>query len=131
MRSGEYKVARAYVLYREERRKAREASLEEHAAKNPNSPLITMPDGEIKPLELDRLNILVKEACANLSDVDAAPILKDALRNLYSKANLEDVHKALIMAARSMVEKEPNYTYVSSRLLLNSLRTEALSKLGM
>jgi ribonucleoside-diphosphate reductase alpha chain len=131
MRSGEYKVARAYVLYREERRKAREASVQEHAAKNSNAPLITMPDGEVKPLELDRLQILVDEACADLSDVESAPILKDALRNLYNKANLEDVHKALIMAARSMVEKEPNYTYVSARLLLNSLRTEALSKLGM
>ena len=131
MRSGEYKVARAYVLYREERRKAREASLKTDVARDPNTPLITMPDGEVKPLELARLQTLVEEACADLSDVEPAPILKDALRNLYNKANLEDVHKALIMAARTMVEKEPNYTYVSSRLLLNSLRTEALSKLGM
>lgn len=131
MRSGEYKVARAYVLYREERRKAREASLKTEAPRDPNIPLITMPDGEVKPLELARLQTLVEEACADLSDVNPAPILKDALRNLYNKANLEDVHKALIMAARTMVEKEPNYTYVSSRLLLNSLRTEALSKLGM
>lgn len=131
MRSGEYKVARAYVLYREERRKAREASLKKEDINDPSAPLITMPDGEVKPLELARLQTLVEEACADLSDVEPAPILKDALRNLYHKANLEDVHKALIMAARSMVEKEPNYTYVSSRLLLNSLRTEALSKLGM
>lgn len=131
MRSGEYKVARAYVLYREERRKAREASLQKNAPQDPNTPLITMPDGEVKPLELDRLQTVVEEACADLSDVDPAPIIKDALRNLYDKANLEDVHKSLIMAARSMVEKQPDYTYVSSRLLLNSLRTEALSKLGM
>ncbi|MCH9718038.1 MAG: ribonucleoside-diphosphate reductase subunit alpha, partial [Gammaproteobacteria bacterium] len=61
----------------------------------------------------------------------SAPILKDALRNLYHQAHLNDVHKALIMAARSLVEKEPNYTFVSARLLLNSLRTEALSQLGM
>jgi ribonucleoside-diphosphate reductase alpha chain len=131
MRSGEYKVARAYVLYRDERRKARDASLKTNAVEDPNTPLITMPDGEVRPLELDRIQTLVEEACADLSDVDPEPILKDALRNLYNKANLEDVHKALIMAARAMVEKEPNYSYVSSRLLLNSLRTEALSKLGM
>lgn len=132
MRSGEYKVARAYVLYREERRKARKASSKKVDIKNdPNARLIIMPDGEVKPLELDRLQTVIEEACADLSGVEAAPILKDALRNLYDKANLEDVHKALIMAARSMVEKEPDYTYVSSRLLLNSLRTEALSKLGM
>ena len=131
MRSGEYKVARAYVLYREERRKARETELKSEPTKGPTPPLITMPDGELKPLDLARLKTLVKEACHDLEDVDSAPILKDALRNLYHQANLEDVHKALIMAARALVEKEPNYTYVSARLLLNSLRTEALSKLGM
>jgi ribonucleoside-diphosphate reductase alpha chain len=132
MRSGDYKVARAYVLYREERRKAREAALKvKPVESDPTSPLITMPNGDIKPLELGRLTTLVKEACSDLSDVDSAPILKDALRNLYHQAHLSDVHKALIMAARSLVEKEPNYTFVSARLLLNSLRTEALSKLGM
>ncbi|MDF1646966.1 MAG: ribonucleoside-diphosphate reductase subunit alpha [Legionellaceae bacterium] len=131
MRSGEYKVARAYVLYREERRKARESASETEPVKGPAAPLITMPDGEVKPLALGRLKTLVKESCHDLKDVESAPILKDALRNLYHQANLEDVHKALIMAARSLVEKEPNYTYVSARLLLNSLRTEALSKLGM
>ncbi len=131
MRSGDYKVARAYVLYREERRKAREASIQSEPVKGPTPPMITMPDGELKPLNLKRLKTLVKEACQDLDDVSAEPILKDALRNLYHQAHLEDVHKALIMAARALVEKEPNYTYVSARLLLNSLRTEALSKLGM
>ena len=53
------------------------------------------------------------------------------MRNLYNQAKFEDVHKALIMAARALVEKEPNYTYVSARLLLDSLRTEALNKLNI
>ena len=132
MRSGEYKVARAYVLYREERRKARDAVLKKDETKEgPSTPLITMPNGDVKPLELRRIQTVVEEACRDLDDVSPEPILKDALRNLYHKANLEDVHKALIMSARTLVEKEPNYTYVSARLLLNSLRTEALSKLGM
>jgi ribonucleoside-diphosphate reductase alpha chain len=132
MRSGEHKVARAYVLYREERRRAREATLKTTPVKDGSaSHMITMPNGEVKPLNLERIKTLVAEACQNLDDVDSAPILKDALRNLYHQAQLEDVHKALIMAARALVETEPNYTYVSARLLLNSLRTEALSKLGM
>ncbi len=59
------------------------------------------------------------------------PVIKDALRNLYNQAKVEEVHKALIMAARTLVEKEPNYTYVSARLLLDSLRNEALTKLNM
>ena len=123
MRSGDYKVARAYVLYREERRKARETTLKAEAAKgDTNTPLISMPDGSVKPLDLERMNTLVTEACRDLKDVKPAPILKDALRNLYHQAKLDDVHKALIMAARALVEKEPNYSYVSARLSPSALR---------
>lgn len=130
MRGGYHKVARSYVLYREEHRKVREAELSQLAQKE-DTLLITMPDGELKPLDKDRVATIVHEACRDLSDVQAEPVIKDALRNLYNKAKLEDVHKALIMAARALVEKEPNYSYVSARLLLDSLRSEALNKLGL
>lgn len=90
-----------------------------------------MPDGELKPLDTERMNTIVHEACRNLEHVEAEPVIKDALRNLYNEAKFADVHKALIMAARTLVEKEPNYTYVSARLLLDSLRIEALHKLGI
>ncbi|HHF7344975.1 ribonucleoside-diphosphate reductase subunit alpha [Legionella feeleii] len=130
MRSSQYKIARAYVLYREEHRKARETALKQQASDN-KVPLITMPDGELKPLDMARVNTIVAEACRELDNVKAEPVIKDALRNLYNQAKLEDVHKALIMAARTLVEKEPNYTYVSARLLLDSLRAEALNKLNI
>jgi ribonucleoside-diphosphate reductase alpha chain len=130
MRSSNYKVARAYVLYREDRRKARQDAVHKEALDN-KVPLITMPDGEMVPLDMQRVETIVAEACRDLADVKAEPVIKDALRNLYNKATLNDVHKALIMAARTLVEKEPNYTYVSARLLLDSMRTEALVKLDM
>lgn len=90
-----------------------------------------MPNGEVQPLDMDRVNTIVKESCRDLSNVKAEPVIKDALRNLYNQAKYEDVHKALIMSARALVEKEPNYTYVSARLLLDSLRSEALTKLNI
>lgn len=130
MRHGAYKIARAYVLYREERRKARDAQLKKQAS-DTKTPLIKMPNGESVPLDLDRVQTIVQEACRDLAEVDPEPVIKDALRNLYNQASLEDVHKVLIMAARALVEKEPNYTYVSARLLLDSLRAEALNKLGI
>lgn len=130
MRHTQYNVARAYVLYREERRKARATSLKQpmHDSK---TPLITMPNGELQPLDLERVNTIVAEACRELSHVYPEPVIKDTLRNLYNQASLEDVHRALIMAARALVEKEPNYSYVSARLLLDSLRSEALNKLHL
>lgn len=130
MRSSEYKVARAYVLYREGRRKARETNIKQQAIDN-KVLLITMPDGQLSPLDLERVNTIVTEACRELDNVKIEPVIKDALRNLYNQANLEDVHKALIMAARALVEKEPNYSYVSARLLLDSMRSEALCKLQL
>lgn len=130
MRGSQYKVARAYVLYREERRKARTQELKQQAHDN-NTPLIKMPNGDLLPLDKERITTIVEEACRELSHVKAEPVIKDALRNLYNEASLEDVHKALIMAARTLVETEPNYTYVSARLLLDSMRSEALSKLAI
>ncbi|WP_298626980.1 ribonucleoside-diphosphate reductase subunit alpha [uncultured Legionella sp.] len=128
MRSGHYKVARSYVLYREEHRKARQSEKKPQPSDSKEL-LITMPDGELKPLDMDRVNTIVAESIRNLEHVTAEPVIKDALRNLYNQAKFEDVHKSLIMSARALVEKEPNYTYVSARLLLDSLRMEALSKL--
>ncbi|KTD00171.1 ribonucleotide-diphosphate reductase subunit alpha [Legionella geestiana] len=130
MRSGAHKVARSYVLYREEHRKARESELAAQAADS-RVPLITMPNGKLKPLDLQRVETIVAEACHDLEGVQAEPVITDALRNLYNQAKLSDVHKALIMAARALVETEPNYSFVSARLLLDSLRAEALGHLGL
>ena len=128
MRSGHYKVARSYVLYREEHRKARQSELKQKPSDSKDL-LITMPNGELAPLDMERVNTIVNESCRNLEHVTAEPVIKDAMRNLYNQAKFEDVHKSLIMSARALVEKEPNYTFVSSRLLLDSLRMEALTKL--
>lgn len=130
MRDRQYKVARAYVLYREEHRKARDLQLKQQA-KDQKIPLITMPNGELKPLDFTRMEIIVTEACRGLDHVSVAPVIKDAQRNLFNEAKLQDVHKALIMSARALVEREPNYTYVSARLLLDSMRHEALSHLKL
>lgn len=130
MRSSQYKIARTYVLYREERRKARDTQVTPQASDS-KTLLITLPNGEVKPLDLDRIGTIVAEACRDLTHVNAEPVIKDALRNLYNLAKLDDVYKSLIMSARALVETEPNYTYVSARLLLDSMRREALSKLNL
>lgn len=129
MRSGEHKIARAYVLYREERRKVREQQQE--AEKAQPQLHVTLNDGKVVPLDLNRLTHLVNSACANLSDVSANNIIEDTQRNLFDKVPVKEVSKALIMSARVLIEKEPNYSYVAARLLLDDLRGEALSFLGV
>lgn len=132
MRAGEQKVARAYVLYREERRKIREQQNETKAEPSATPSIhVTLNDGKVVPLDIDRLTRTVNSACQHLSDVSAKHIIEDTRRNLFDKIPVNQVSKALIMSARVLIEKEPNYSYVAARLLLDDLRGEALSFLGV
>ncbi|MEE9452652.1 MAG: ribonucleoside-diphosphate reductase subunit alpha, partial [Gammaproteobacteria bacterium] len=130
MDTKEYKALRAFILYREDHRKAREATQEQTTP--PASDLhITLPNGKQVPLDHHYLNEIVIEACAHQEAVDPKLIIADIQRNLYDGVSLNDLHKALVMSARALVEKEPNYSYVAAQLLLNSLRSEALSFLDI
>ncbi len=129
MRSEHHKVARAYVLYREERsrRRAEEAAAKPAAVPSVPALNVTLSNGSRVPLDANRLALIVNEACAGLDGVDAAPVLEETRRNLYDGITLDELALAGIMAARTLVEQEPNYTYVSARLLLDKLRTEVLT----
>lgn len=133
MRNSEQKVARAYVLYRDERarERAERDSDKLDAIVGDNAVTVTGADGKEKPLDVQRLHTVVVEACKNLSDVDGDQIIKETMRNLYDGVALSDVYQALVMTARTMIEVEPNYSYVTARLLLDNIRTEALRELGV
>ncbi|MGB6118493.1 MAG: ribonucleoside-diphosphate reductase subunit alpha [Mesorhizobium sp.] len=126
MRGEHHRVARAYVLYREER--ARERAAEKAAQITPQSSLnVKGEDGTLSALDEARLACIIEEACDGLDAVSAAPILAEAKRNLYDGITLDELSLAPILAARTLVEQEPNYAFVSARLLLDRLRREALS----
>jgi ribonucleoside-diphosphate reductase alpha chain len=128
MRGEHHKVARAYVLYREERAKQRAAAKPANAVSTPAKMLhVTLPGGSLVLLDDARLTKIVEEACAGLSDVSVAPILAETRHNLYDGITSDELALAPIMAARTLIEQEPNYAYVSARLLLDKLRAEALS----
>ncbi len=123
MRNGHHKTARAYVLYREEHARQRQS---EAAEEDKHIIRITKADGSLQPLNKAQLKTVIDEACTGLADVDADLILNNALRNLFDGIASRDVATALVMSARTLIEQEPNYTYVASRLLLDSMRQEAL-----
>jgi ribonucleoside-diphosphate reductase alpha chain len=130
MRAGEQKVARAYVIYREERARARiekEKELDIEQADATDGINVKTGNGTLKKLDMERLVAVVDEACNGLEHVDGSLIIDDTLRNLFDGVNEADVNPALVMSARALIEKEPNYTYVAARLLLDGLRREALS----
>ncbi|WP_372759785.1 ATP cone domain-containing protein, partial [Litorivivens sp.] len=129
MRSGEHKVARDYVLYRAARAEERKKAQPEEKA-HP-SIRVTQEDGSLTPLDLGRLEFIVNEACEGLADVSAKAVLDEVLKGLYDGVAAHEVNTSLVIAARSLVEKEHNYSYVTARLLLDKLRAEALNFLGI
>ncbi|HAP51341.1 MAG TPA: ribonucleoside-diphosphate reductase subunit alpha, partial [Marinobacter adhaerens] len=128
MRAEEQKVARAYVLYREEhaRERARHAPVEAH-------PHLTVKktSGEIAPLDLGLMKLQVEQAATGLEGIDGDSLVDYALTNLYDGIAEEDVLSALIMTARSRIEREPDYSAVTARLLLEQLRLENAAALGL
>jgi ribonucleoside-diphosphate reductase alpha chain len=130
MRTGEHKVARSYVIYRAERARVREQQRVREQDTNP-AITVTYADGTQGPLDTQRLRTVIDEACEGLEYVSADEIYAETIKNLYPGVRIQDVRTSSVMTARTMVEKDPNYSYVSARLLLDTLRSEALSFLGL
>ncbi|MCK9259523.1 MAG: ribonucleoside-diphosphate reductase subunit alpha [Azoarcus sp.] len=124
MRSGEHDVARAYVLYRERRSAERIALVEVSGAPR----LSVTIDGQRLPLDVSALLTVCEAACSDLDGVSAHTILDHALKNLYDGVAMADVHQALILAARTLIEREPGYNYATARLLLASLTEEVIGE---
>ena len=129
MRSSNHEVARAYVLYRERRTQER-AHQQQQAAPVATEPALQVLDGGQRvTLNMDYLKGIMVNACAGLGkDVSAEPIVAETLRNLYDGVPMEEVYKASILAARTLIEKEPDYTYVTARLLMHTIAKEILGK---
>ena len=127
MRGGHHEIARAYVLYRERRTQERARQVEQAA---PPAPVLHVLDGGQRvALDLNDLQGLIESACSGLgADVKAAPILAETMRNLYDGVPMDEVYKASILAARTLIEKDPDYTYATARLLLHTIVKEVLER---
>ncbi len=128
MRGGHHEVARAYVLYRE--RRTQERAKQGIPAVAPVEPGLSVIDrGQRVPLDLPRLQTLIESACAGLgADVKPDPIMAETKRNLYDGVPIDEVHKAAILAARTLIEKDPGYTRATARLLLHTIRREIVGE---
>ncbi len=127
MRNGNHDVARAYVLYREKRNAERAA--EKAITTEPVHTLNVNIDGKLTPLDIAELNKMVAEACLNLGDaVSSSLVVEQAVRDLYDGIPFTEVYKALILSARSLIETEPAYNYVTARLQLDLVRAEVLGE---
>jgi len=128
MRGGHHEVARAYVLYRERRTQERaRQGVPAVAAVEPS--IFVIDRGQRVPLDLKRLQAMIESACEGLgADVKPDPIMAETKRNLYDGVPIDEVHKAAILAARTLIEKDPGYTRATARLLLHTIRKEIVGE---
>src|SRR5665647_1671630 len=127
MRAGHHEIARAYVLYREKRSQERAKRVSEELPKT--ALLHALEQGERIVLDLDRLKQLIDSACAGLGgDIRPEPIMAETLRNLYDGVPMDEVYKASVLAARTLIEKDPDYTYATARLLFHTIAKEVLGR---
>jgi ribonucleoside-diphosphate reductase alpha chain len=127
MRGGHHEIARAYVLYRERRTQERSKQGEHETPATPT--LHVLDNGERVELDLNQLKGLIESACENLGDsITAAPIQAETMRNLYDGVPLDEVYKASILAARTLIEKDPDYTFATARLLLHTIFKEIIGR---
>lgn len=126
MRSGEHDVARAYVLYREAHARQR---AERHEPEVHHAITVRYEDGSVRPLDLGRLKALIASSCQGFDGVaDQQALLDETLKNLYNGVPVEEVRKSVILSARALIEKDPAYSHVTARLLLDSLRCEVVGE---
>ncbi|MFK4706173.1 ribonucleoside-diphosphate reductase alpha chain [Roseateles asaccharophilus] len=126
MRSGDHQVARAYVLYRERHAEARATQAAEQGAAQ-TAINVVLPNGSREPLRMEPLLAIVKAACEGLdAGVSAEAVLAEAQKNLYDGVPLADVYRALLLAARTFIERDPQYSQVTARILMHTIRGEVL-----
>ena len=68
----------------------------------------------------------VRNACEGLDDVNPEELIEAIKATAYEGISEEDLSNCILIAARTFVEKEPNYSFVTSRLLLDDIENEVL-----
>lgn len=123
MRQGHYEVAKSYILYRENRSKMRKTE----KAGTPSF-RIKLANGDTASYQQDILLEELKEACKPFThQYSAELLLKIVESQLFDQITTKEIRQAAILATRSLIEKEPDYDKIASRLLLKTLYKEASS----
>ena len=85
-------------------------------------------NGRLQDFRVEKINTNVERACEGISDVSASEVVLDAQLQLFDKITTAEIDTALILGAREKIEKEPNYSYVAGRLLLNTVYKEVFKE---
>ncbi len=142
MSEGLYQVAKDYIIYRAQRAALRAQGTEEPEVvkdelfttptERPAGPgqtfIATTEKGERITITEGELRQRIEHACKGLESlVSSESILQESIKNFYEGIKVEEIDQANMMAARAKIEKDPAYSYVAARLLLDVIYRETFS----
>jgi ribonucleoside-diphosphate reductase alpha chain len=133
MQRGHYSVARRYIVYRENRSKARSLkAMVDPSTELDNEPsqklLVRQADGIERALDWGFIAKKIEFACAGLTECNPNELVEEVSRSLYNHMTQEELERSLILAARTKIEKDPQYQNATARLLLDVIYNEVLGE---
>ncbi len=126
MKAGYYEIAKDYIVHRYVKGEQTPKLVDPHSLQAQEQYEVTLKDGSTQFLNKHDLEKRVQFAATSLKEVDPNEILEETIKNFYPGIKENEIDLALIMAARVKIEKEPAYTYVASRFLLDIVYRESL-----
>ena len=91
---------------------------------------VTKRSGTIEPLDLDKMHLMVEEACKGLAGVSSSQVEMQSGIQFYDKITTAEIQEILIKSASDLIDLDhPNYQYVAARLLLFAVRKQIYGKM--
>lgn len=127
MKKGHHAIARRYIIYREDRRKARALRNDQSIDDSSGKVYVTLRNGHRELLEPQRIKRSFIRACRGFEErCDSRSMAEETLHNLYDGVRIDEIEKAMIFSAKTRIEIDPAYGYVTARLLLESIYREVI-----
>ena len=90
-----------------------------------NGTKVVKRNGSIQPLNLEKMHVMVEQACDGLAGVSASQVEIQSGLQLYDGITTKEIQEILVRSASDLIDLEsPNYQFVAARLLLFSLRKQ-------
>ena len=125
MRDEHHKVARAYVLYREQRAASRyhTKKLKEQIGGKVSSMMVTKRDGQTEPVSLDKITNRVSVLSTGLA-IDPITVAQKAIPGLFNEITSTEIDNYLAETSASLTVEHPDYSYLAARIKANALHKE-------
>jgi ribonucleoside-diphosphate reductase alpha chain len=86
--------------------------------------------GHLESLDLNKIHLMVEEACKDLSGVSASQVEMQSGIQFYDGITTKEIQEILIKSASDLINLDnPNYQFVAARLLLFSIRKSLYGKI--